>query len=255
MKIGIIGLGLIGGSIFKELRTLGKYCVIGISTSVKEQNVYESYEKLRECDLVFVCTPMNAILDVLERLDAILPSSTIVTDVCSLKSFVCQKQYNFNFIPSHPMAGTENKGWKNSFIGLFKGAKWAITPKNGVVDDSFELLNAIIKDLGAEVIITTPEEHDEAVALISHFPLLVAQSLCESIKNNELAQELASSGFRDTTRLALSNTELAVDLVNLNNDNIKKAFNKFNDSFNLLLEADYRKKSEEILDFRKKLYS
>ena len=72
--------------------------------------------------------------------------------------------------------------------------------------EDFEKLKSVIKDFGANTVMTTPQEHDKAVALISHAPMLVAQALCKNIESNELAQKLASSGFRDTTRLALSNT-------------------------------------------------
>ena len=89
MKIGIIGLGLIGGSIFKALR--GKFDVVAISSTVKEENVSQDYEALKECTLIFVCTPMNATLSILEKLEDIVSSNTIVTDVCSLKAFVSKK--------------------------------------------------------------------------------------------------------------------------------------------------------------------
>ena len=252
MKIGVIGLGLIGGSIFKALSN--RYDVVGISSSVEEKNVSKDYETLKDCDLVFVCTPMSATLEILDKLENILPSTTIVTDVCSLKGFVSKRKYSYKFIPSHPMAGTENSGWESSFPELFKGAKWVITPIDGIIETSQEILEDVIKSLGAEVIITTPEEHDKAVALISHMPMVVAQALCENIKDNPLAQELAASGFRDTTRLALSNTRMAADMVELNNKNIKDALEKLSNSWQVLLEDNYLAKVEEIKEFRKNLY-
>ena len=223
MKIGVIGLGLIGGSIYKKLKELN-YDVIGISRTVKQDGISNDYNSLKGLDLVFICAPMNATLEVLDKLDKILDNKTIVTDVCSLKSFVSKKEYNFKFIPSHPMAGTENSGWESSFPELFKGAKWAITPLNGQITDDLDVLENVINDMGAQTIITTPEEHDKAVALISHAPMVIAQALCESIKDNKLAQILASTGFKDTTRLALSNVEMANDMVNMNSENIDFAF-------------------------------
>ena len=252
MKIGVVGLGLIGGSIFKELRN--NHEVVGVSSSVKEAGVSNDYNTLMNCNLVFVCTPMNVTLDILEKLEKILPPSTIVTDVCSLKGFVSKRTYNYKFIPSHPMAGTENKGWENSFIGLFKGAKWAITPLNGQIIDEQEVLENIIVELGAKPIITTPEEHDKAVALISHLPLVIAQALCANIVDNKLAQALVASGFKDTTRLALSNTEMASDMINLNSTNIKEAYSSLKDCVENLFKDDYSNKIEKIRDFRKNLY-
>ena len=252
MKIGVIGLGLIGGSIFKSLQ--GKYELVGVSSSVKEENISNDYSALADCDLVFVCTPMNATLEILDKLEMVLPASTIVTDVCSLKSFVSKKTYSYKFIPSHPMAGTENSGWESSFEGLFKDAKWVITPINGEIIDEQEILERVIESMGAKVIITTPEEHDKAVALISHMPMVVAQALCENIKDNKLAQKLASSGFRDTTRLALSNLQMAKDMVELNRENITKSLEDLKISLSSLLNDNYSEKAKSIKEFRKILY-
>ena len=255
MKIGVIGLGLIGGSIFKALKGIAKYDVLGVSSSVNEEGVSNDYNTLKECDLVFVCSPMNVTLDVLRKLDTILNESTIVTDVSSLKTFVSKERYNFKFIPSHPMAGTEHSGWENSFPELFEGAKWAITPLNNEFLAEQNQLEEVIKCLGAEPIITTPEEHDKAVALISHFPLIVAQVLCKSIKDNSLAQALAASGFRDTTRLALSNLEMANDMLNMNIANINQAYKDFQNSFEELVGGNYKQEAEEIKSFRNDLYN
>lgn len=255
MKIGVIGLGLIGGSIFKRLSELNKYEVIGVSRSVKGvNNIFDDYKSLSDCDLVFVCTPMSVTLDILDKIEKFVSEKTIVTDVCSLKGFVSKRKYKYNFIPSHPMAGTENSGWGSSFPELFKGAKWIITPINGEISEEQEKLEAVIADMGAEIIITTPEEHDKAVALISHMPMVIAQALCENIRDNKLAQTLAASGFRDTTRLALSNTQMATDMVNMNKDNIESAIDSLTNNLNKLLNNNYSEEIETIKSFRKSLY-
>ena len=134
MKIGVVGLGLIGGSIFKKLKSLGKYEVVGVSRSVKGPDVSDDYTTLSGCDIVFVCTPMSVTLEILDKLEDYASENTIVTDVCSLKGFVSKKRYKYHFIPSHPMSGTENSGWESSFPELFEGAKWVITPFEGEAD-------------------------------------------------------------------------------------------------------------------------
>ena len=252
MKIGVIGLGLIGGSIFKALKD--KYEVIGVSTSVEGKNISKDYDSLKDCKLIFVCTPMNITLEILNKLETILPASAIVTDVCSLKEFVSKKRYSYKFIPSHPMAGTENSGWKNSFAELFQGAKWVITPLEGKILEEQSILEQVIESIGAKIVITTPKEHDEAVALISHMPMILAQALCENIKNNKLAQELASSGFRDTTRLALSNTQMATDMVSLNRENILNTLSLTQKSLDNLLNKEYENNARLIQEFRRNLY-
>ena len=254
MRIGVVGLGLIGGSIFKNILERKKHDVVGISRTVNEFNVTRDYANLKGCDLVFVCTPMNVTLEVLDKLNAVLDENTIVTDVCSLKEFVSKKNYNFKFIPSHPMAGTEHNGWEYSFPDLFSGATWAVTLKEDSKIEDYEILKGVIEELGAHTILTTPKEHDRAVALISHAPMLIAQALCKNIENNELAQTLASSGFRDTTRLALSNIEMANDMVLMNKDNIKDVIELLNTNLEKLFCSDYKTEAEKIKTFRKELY-
>ena len=254
MRIGVIGLGLIGGSIFKNLLEGKKHDVVGISRSVNEYNVSKDYNNLRDCDLVFVCTPMNVTLDILDKLEEYLDEKTIVTDVCSLKEFVSKKTYKYKFIPSHPMAGTEHQGWEYAFPDLFEGATWAVTPKDDTNLEDFGIIKSVIEELGANTIMTTPQEHDKAVALISHAPMLIAQALCKNIENDELAKVLASSGFRDTTRLAMSNVEMANDMVVMNRDNIKDVVDMLNSNIEKLFSSDYKKQAKEIKEFRENLY-
>lgn len=241
MKIGIIGLGLIGGSIFKDLKKLN-YDVIAVSNSQIGEGIYKDYDVLKTCDIVFVCSAMNKTLEILDKLEDILMPDTTVTDVCSLKKFVCAKKRPYKFIPSHPMAGTEHKGYENSLEGLFKGAKWVITPVFG----KDERLVEIIEQLGAKPVITTPDKHDEAAALISHMPMVIAQAIFKTAQDNELALEIASSGFRDMTRLAMSNTEMANDMVNMNSDNIQTAILKLYKSIGDLTNSDYLEQINEI---------
>ena len=146
MRIGVIGLGLIGGSIFKNILESKRHEIVGISRTVNEYNVSSDYSNLKNCDLVFVCTPMNVTLEILDKLDSILNENTIVTDVSSLKEFVSKKTYKYKFIPSHPMAGTEHQGWTYAFPGLFEGATWAITPIDNRYSDELEILKSIINE-------------------------------------------------------------------------------------------------------------
>lgn len=249
MKIGIIGLGLIGGSIFKDLIKL-QHDVIAVSNSQTGENIYKDYAVLKDCELVFVCSAMNKTLDILDKLENVLPETTVVTDVCSLKSFVSKKERPYKFIPSHPMAGTEHKGFENSFEGLFKGAKWVMTPVFG----TSEILTEIIKQLGAEPIITTPEKHDEAAALISHMPMLIAQAIFKTAQENELAMQIASSGFRDMTRLAMSNPEMANDMIQMNADNIQMSILNLYKSIGALTNSNYLTQITEIKSKRQSMY-
>lgn len=249
-KIGVIGLGLIGGSIFKDLSALG-YDVIAVSNSQQGENIFKSYEVLKDRDIVFVCSAMNKTLEILDELENVLKPETVVTDVCSLKEFVCKKQRPYRFVPSHPMAGTEHKGFENSFEGLFKGAKWVLTP---VFGESSELIR-IIEKLGAVPLITTPQKHDEAAAMISHMPMVLAQALFLAARENLLALEMASSGFRDMTRLALSNEEMACDMVSMNSENIEHSILKLYKAVGELIGSDYRGNMAKIKAGRAKMFT
>lgn len=255
MKIGIVGLGLIGGSIFKDLINLG-YDVVGVSNSQSGANIYKDYSVLKGCELVFVCSAMNKTLAILDELENYLSPQTVVTDVCSLKSFVCNKQRSYEFIPSHPMAGTEHKGFENSFEGLFRGAKWVITPyyHSERSEESLSVLKKVVEQLGAEVVTATPKEHDEAVALISHMPMVIAQAIFKTAESNELAMKIAASGFRDMTRLAMSNTEMANDMVMMNSENIQNAILKLYKSVGELTNSEYRRQIDEISVKRKEMF-
>lgn len=246
-KIGIIGLGLIGGSLFKDLNK--NYDVTAVSNSQNGEKIFKDYNVLKDREIIFVCTTMNKTLSILDKLEEILYPQTIVTDVCSLKAFVCQKQRPYKFIPSHPMAGTEHKGYENSLEGLFKNAKWVITGEKN------ENLEEIISYLGAEPIYTTPQEHDIAAALISHMPLVISQALMLTAKDNPLAKEMASSGFRDMTRLALSNEEMACDMISMNHQNIEQAILKLYKSVGELTNGNYPEIISELKKIRSKMFN
>lgn len=261
LKIGIVGLGLIGGSIFKALSVLhcDLFAVSKSNQTVKKAknyspNVSKSLNILKACNIVFVCTPMNKTLNLLDKLDNILSPETIVVDVCSLKDFVCKKKYSFKFIPSHPMAGTEFSGFDNSFETLFLGAKWVITPFKNTSQKDIKVLTDIIHVLGAKPIFTTPKQHDESVALISHMPMIIAQALFAAAQKDKLALTIASSGFRDMTRLATSNIEMADDMVKFNSDNIQNALLKLYSSVGDILGNNYKPQIKNIVKQRQVMY-
>ena len=110
----------------------------------------------------------------------------------------------------------------------------------------------IIEYLGAKAIFTTAQEHDKAAAMISHMPMLIAQALMYAVKDNPLALEMASSGFRDMTRLALSNEEMACDMISMNSKNIEQAVLQLYKAVGDLTHGDYPKMIEEIKNIRSK---
>ena len=112
----------------------------------------------------------------------------------------------------------------------------------------------VIDRVGAKPVFATAGEHDRAAAMISHMPMVIAQALMLSAKDNPLALEMASSGFRDMTRLALSNEEMACDMVNMNHKNIEQSILKLYKSIGELLTDKYPQTIAEIKDIRSKMY-
>ena len=243
-KIGIVGLGLIGGSLGLDLYQKGHY-IVGISRSQEtldramERKVCHQaspdFKLLNDVDLIFLCTPIGSIVPTLETISSELSPSTIVTDVASVKVEIVQKCSTIwsNFVGGHPMAGTAFVGIEAAQYNLFKNAPYVLTPIENTPSQSLECLKKIIAQLGSIPYITNPEEHDCAVAWISHLPVIVGATLLESIDSKapsnilELAQKLASTGFKDTTRVGGGNPELGLMMAQYNREAILDSLIKY----------------------------
>lgn len=265
-KIGVYSLGLIGGSIIKGLKRAGGASLFACTRNqetvktLADEGICASVspEILKECDIIFVCSPISKTVDAIKELFAINPNALFV-DVASLKSEIIngvQKIEGCRFVGSHPMAGTEHSGFNASFAELFEDAVWVLIPTNTSSEDDLNLLNLIITMLGAQVVILDAQEHDKAVAKISHLPMLLAQSLILSAKDDEKALALAASGFRDTTRLAMSNKVMAKDMLSLNKVNIKSVLEDVVKNAQELLSSDFFDENiDKIVSCRTKLYN
>ena len=262
MKIGIISLGLIGGSLFKCLIESEHevYAVTRNKETIEKvkkytPNISDDYSILKECEIIFVASPINKTVEILDKLEKIVSNNTIVLDCASVKEFITEKKRPYKFIGSHPMAGTEFTGFDASFKELFEGAKWVLTPQENIGETDISIAEDIIKLTGAKTIITTSKEHDIAVALISHMPMLISQAIFKTASDNELALKLASSGFRDMTRLAMSNPEMADDMLNFNAKNIDIAVQMLLSSIRNLKTPKYFENCADIKNIREKMYS
>jgi arogenate dehydrogenase (NADP+) len=228
MQIGIIGLGLIGGSLGLDLRSQGHH-VWGLSRSqstcdqakflgvVDQASLSLSEIKsLAQTEVIFICTPIDAILSTIAAIAPDLNSSTILTDVGSVKSAIISKAQKLHprFIGGHPMAGTAFSGINSAQKNLFQDRPCVITPDQNTDPDAVKIVRSLWQSVGSIVYECNPEEHDRAVAWISHLPILVSAGLilaCDREGDQEiaqLAQHLASSGFRDTSRVGGGNPQL-----------------------------------------------
>ena len=263
-SVGIVGLGLIGGSIGLDLQANG-WLVKGLthraSTAEKAKSrqlatvISTDPKVLSDCSLVILAQPLAALLKPEDALIQALPSEGVITDVGSVKVPVLKvwRDLHPNFVASHPMAGTNNAGVEAGQKGLFKGRPWVATPEKSTNQESLEIVCQLANSLGSEWIITKAEKHDQAAALISHLPVLVSAALLRTLEEvadaevRELAERLASSGFADTTRVGGGNPVLGTSMAMNNTKAILEYLNEY--KFNLrAIEEEISKEQWGVLE-------
>ena len=267
MNIGIVGLGLIGGSIGLKLQKLN-HTIYGVTNNnfnekkAKERKLanYVScdFGILKECSLIILALPIKDLINPSSELISFIPKKAIVTDVGSVKEPIIKTWEKIHplFIGSHPMAGTEHKGVDSGFESLLDNATWIITPTAKTQLVAVDTVNNLITSMECKIVKASPQEHDEAVSLISHLPIFVASSLIQtaySEKNKsllDLSQKLASTGFLDTTRVGGGNPNLALDLAENNQENILNAIKDFKNNINeietLIKEKNWKLLSQKL---------
>jgi len=229
MQIAIIGLGLIGGSIGLALKQAKwrNAIVVGYSRSPTSTStalnigaIDESRSSLEEAvknaNMAIIATPVLTIKDIFHRLSVNLQPGCVVTDVASTKTQVLQWAQellpaNINFVGGHPMAGREFSGIKAAQVDLFKNRGYCITPSPLSNPESVDMLSDMIISLGATPLLIEAVEHDNIVAAISHLPLLLSTMLVSTTTidpNWPKMSQLASTGYRDISRLASGNPEI-----------------------------------------------
>ena len=233
MKIGILGLGLIGGCLGFDLRSQGHH-VLGVSrresTCVRAVEIGSvdqaslDLSLLASAEVVFICTPIGLIVPQIKDLIGYLPKTTIITDVGSVKKPIVEAISPLweNFLGGHPMAGKTDSGIESAQRNLFVNRPYVLTPVETTVSHIVTIIEEIVRSLGSVIYHCQPEQHDQAVSWISHLPVIVSASLiaaCLSETDPEiakLAQNFASSGFRDTSRVGGGNPELGVMMAQYN---------------------------------------
>jgi prephenate dehydrogenase len=226
-RAGLVGTGLIGGSIGMALRRAGWH-VTGTdadgaaATAALAMGAIDAVGTDPEAEVTFVATPVRAVADAARA--ALAASRGVVTDVGSVKASVVQAVGDPRFLGGHPMAGSEQEGVAGADPDLFAGAVWVLTPTAATDDDTFALLHSLITDLGADVVALPPEHHDALVAVVSHVPHLTAASLMrladDRATEHRALLRLAAGGFRDMTRIASGHPGIWPDICAENRDAI-----------------------------------
>lgn len=251
MKIGIVGLGSIGGSLGLDLRSQG-HQIIGISrqsvtceTALSKgiaDRASTSMNLLQDTELVIVCTPIAAIAATIKQIIPHLNCEAIITDVGSVKQPIvkeCSPLWS-NFIGGHPMAGTAESGIDAALPELFTGAAYVFTPTEQTKPENLAKLKAIALELNARPYICDASVHDRAVSWISHLPVMVSASLIEACLQEtpdtlNLAKILASSGFRDTSRVGGGNPELGMMMAKYNRLELLRSLQQYRDNLDCII--------------------
>ena len=186
-----------------------------------------------------------------------LQAKTIVTDVGSVKTSIVEQGSKLwdKFIGGHPMAGTTEQGIEAAQKKLFRNAPYVITPTQNNLSKDVEILKTIVNELEAIVHTCTSENHDCAVAWISHLPVMISASLisaCLAEKEYlifELAQKLASSGFRDTSRVGGGNSELGVMMAEYNQKALLRSLSEYRQQLDLIIALIEHKNWQKLTAF------
>jgi arogenate dehydrogenase (NADP+) len=251
MEIGIIGLGLIGGSLAIDLKRQG-HRLLGVSRRAEtcqravSQGIVDRASPdlalVATAEVIFLCMPLGAIAPTVAELLPLLSPATILTDVGSVKASVVEliaPQWP-NFVGGHPMAGKAESGLEAAEAGLFRERAYVITPVESTSAPARATIANLAAALGSQVYYCDPQVHDQAVAWISHLPVMVSASLIAACVEAdpvvlELAQKLASSGFRDTSRVGGGNPELGVMMARYNQEALLKALHSYRQQFDHLI--------------------
>lgn len=257
-KVTIIGVGLIGGSLARGLKTAN--CVdevIGfgrnlghlqqaVDLKVIDRAVVSLKDAVSESELIVVAVPVGNMAEIFTELAKYITADTIITDVGSVKGSVVRdakkqlQDYFPSFVPGHPIAGTENSGVAASSADLFSDHWVILTPDDSTNPDALARVTALWQAVNAQVVNMDVKEHDSVLAACSHLPHMLAFSLVDMLaqqKNHERIFDLAAGGFKDFTRIASSDPSIWRDICLANPKPIIKYIKAYQDNLGQLMSA------------------
>ena len=247
-EVCVIGLGLIGGSFALNLRVKGfegRITAIDVNPEAIEKGIELEiidrgslkHSLVSGADLVVIATPVGVYRSVIEEIKPHLREGAVVTDLGSVKGklvYMCEELLGKKnpFVGGHPIAGTEKSGVENAVENLFLNAKFIVTPTENTDREALERVKNLWKKMGSEVVEMDPFYHDEVFAAVSHLPHAVAYAIVSAI--DELSQKIGTNlfeytggGFRDFTRIAMSDPIMWRDICLENRVNVLKSIKIF----------------------------
>jgi len=238
VDIGIIGLGLIGGSLARDIkscvkgaRIFGYDCCQNAVESAAQSGLFETVSlssnlcslSSNPIDIVIIAVSVESTADTIRKVYDIVGDKCIITDVCSVKGHLTELSslWGIRLVGGHPMAGTEKSGFDAGREGLFDGAAYIVTPYPSTAKSDLNKVVELIKAIGAKPILMEATEHDALVGRVSHLPHMIAYALSDHVIK-ETEPYIAGNGFFDMIRTASSSPKFWTQIAKSNKDNVIK---------------------------------
>lgn len=257
-SIAIIGLGLMGGSLalaLKEKKAASR--IIGITRSQKTLDAAlrrgaigaasDQLTAARDADIVVLAAPVRTILKQISDLQDVARDGALLLDMGSTKRAIVNAM---NRLPErlfavggHPMCGKEVAGFDAADAALYQNKVFVLTPTLRTTPDAMNTARSLAQTIGSRVIELDAARHDQIVAAVSHLPYVVASNLAGTVDtfagDDSLVWQIASSGFRDTSRLAASDVQMMLDILLTNSENVADLMRQYSRRFGELADAIY----------------
>ncbi|MGB9857293.1 MAG: prephenate dehydrogenase [Dictyoglomaceae bacterium] len=262
MKIGIIGLGLIGTSLALAFKEKNFYIWgVDIDKSAIDELIGRGIidkgaieleklsEEIKKSEVIFISVFPSEVVEVIEKLKSLLNENQILTDTASVKrniiNYVEKDEFLKKiFIGGHPLAGKEKSGYKEAESTLFQNKIYFLTPASKVSQQKIEKFSNLISFISARPYIISPEEHDKILSFTSHLPQIISYILSLTVLSN--FPEFVGSGFKDTTRLSKSPSKLWIDIIKENKKNVLDSLKEFRRIFEVCYKDIQKGEWEEL---------
>jgi len=262
MKIGIVGLGLMGGSLGLALKKVSiKYTLIGYDHNDSHKKealqlnlvdyVVDDFLAIKSCDVIVLTIPVDAIIATAQHLTDVDKQCTII-DFGSSKEKISNAiplSIRQNFVTAHPMTGTENFGPKAAIEALYKDKTMVICDIEKSGEYQKEVAMNLFRDIEAEIVFMNAKEHDRHAAFISHMPHAVSYAIANSVMKQEDPRSilaLAGGGFASMSRIAKSSPNMWEDIFRQNRENLLESISTFNSEMQLCQRLIEDEKWEEL---------
>ncbi len=270
MQAGIIGLGLIGGSMGLALRKSNLFKrLLGFDISPLHSQQALSlglvdecveFEQIQKCDVIFIATPLDGIIATLKKLKSIPPTTTII-DLGGAKEKILNnipKKIRKNFVAAHPMSGTENFGPSAALEGLFYNKIVILTDTEQSGEFQVALAKQIFVAIGMRIIKMSAKEHDKHIAFISHLPHVISFALANTVLTQEEPQNilaLIGGGFRDMSRISKSSPIMWRDVFAHNKQNLLESIECFGKEMVYAQSLIQEERWDELIEWMQKANS